>query len=126
MRTADGYGFPAGDDEALARDGPAFQVSVVRVDGVPAADLVEPMVDGILEGMPEEYQGFAQVDWQVIDGRDVYAIAWTPASLEQVDGGNTESGIYHYAHGEFLFQIVVPPYHAAGSPPLSVILAELP
>jgi len=126
VQTADGYGFPAGDEEALARDGPAFQVSVMRVDGVPAAELVEPMVGGILEGMPAEYQAFARVDWQVIDGRDVYSIVWTPALLEQVEGGNTESGIYHYANGQILFQVVVPPYHPAGSPALTEILARLP
>jgi hypothetical protein len=83
-------------------------------------------VDGIIDGMPDEYQDFAQVGWQVVDGRDVYAIAWTPELLERIGGGNPESGIYHYANGEVLFQIVVPPYHAAGSPPLSKILAELP
>ena len=126
VQTADGYGFPAGDEEAIARDGPVFQVSVMRVDGVPAAELVEPMVGGILDGMPAEYQGFARVDWQVIDGRDVYAIVWTPALLEQVEGGNTESGIYHYANGDILFQVVVPPYHPAGGPALTEILARLP
>jgi len=119
VRTADGYGLPD-------RNNPAFQVSAMHIAGVPAADLIEPMVDGIIDGMPEKYQAFAQVDWRIIEGRDVYAIAWTPELLEQADGGNTEAGIYHYANGEVLFQIVVPPYHAAGSPPLSEILAALP
>jgi hypothetical protein len=53
VRTASGLGFPAGEEDALDRAGPTFQVSAMRLDGVPAISLVEPFVSLMLDGFPE-------------------------------------------------------------------------
>ena len=119
-----GEGFPAGE-EPIDRDRPAFTIWVAQVDGVPATEMLEPVVDAVVDSMPEELQAIIQTQRQTIEGRDVYAILW-PELLEMVDGGNPESGIYHYPKSELLFQIMLPPYHATGSPPIAEILASLP
>jgi hypothetical protein len=124
VRGARGEGFPAGE-EPVDREHPAFTVWVMQVDGVPAADMLEPVVDAVVGGMPKELQAIVQTQWQTIEGRDVLAVRW-PELLEMVDGGNPESGIYHYPKSELLFQIMLPPYHATGSPPMAEILASLP
>jgi len=126
---ADGMGFLAGDEEALARDGSSFDLWAMRVEGIPAAALVVPWVHGAFTVSESFDESLWQLGWRDIDGREVYAATLTRELIEDAVtrlGANPEFGWYVHAKGEVMFILRLPLTQPSGSPSLSEILATLP
>ena len=129
IRGADGMGYPAGDEDALDRDGSSFDLWAMRVEGIPADALVVPWVYGAFNASESFDEALWQMGWRDIDGREVYAATPIPELMEDAVsrlGANPEAGWYVFAKGEVMFIVRLPLTHPSGSPALSEILAELP
>ena len=126
---ADGMGYPTGDEDALDRDGPSFDLWAMRVEGIPAAALVEPWVFGAFAASDAFDESLWQMGWRDIGGHDVYAATPIPKWWDEAvarEGANPEFGWYLLAKGEVMFIVSLPVSHAVSSPTLVELLAELP
>jgi len=123
VRQAYSMVFPKGLDGPPTNSDLVLRMGVFHVEGLPATMWMDAVITDLMRiGHLEDDYPYDEMEWRVIDGREVY---YAPREYDSLEGGNEDRGHWFYPKGEALFYI-----NRLGSPvtkfTLEDLLAELP